>query len=258
MLGKILKIYLIVSLILLSAFCSLGQTTIEIKRPTLSFKNDLLLITYELNDKSSGYYDIWIEIVNTSGIKINANALRGDIGSNIIAGKNKQIIWDLKQDKILLEETISVKIFANIIPVKTEAKKTKYIFQSVIWPGWGQTNLSNGKPYWLIGIAGTACLAGSFWYNNQAVNSYDQYIDATTAKDNEKYYDLAVQQDNTSKILAYSAIGIWAVNILWVALAPDKTNSKNSTRNVSFRILPANAGSNNTSVSLSLCLNLKP
>lgn len=256
MLGKILnKIYLIVSLILLSAFCSLGQTTIEIKRPTLSFKNDLLLITYELNDKSSGYYDIWIEIVNTSGIKINANALRGDIGPNIIAGKNKQIIWDLKKDKILLEETISVKIFAHTIPVKTETKKTKYIFQSVIWPGWGQTNLSNGKPYWLIGIAGTACLAGSFWYNNQAVNSYDQYIDATTAKDNEKYYDLAVQQDNTSKILAYSAIGIWAVNILWVALAPDKTNS---TRNVSFRILPANAGSNNTSVSLSLCLNLKP
>ena len=197
---------------------------------------------------------MWIEIVNSSGIKINANALSGDLGSNIKAGKNKSIIWDIANDNIFLDETISVKIVAKLIP--KPYSKGKLVMQSTIWPGWGQTKLNNGKPYWLIGCAGVACLAGSYMYNQQSVNSYDKYITAITAQESDKYYDQAIQQDNTSKIFTYSAIGIWAANIIWVALSPNESKNRISSQKISLRVLPVNVGSNNTSVSLGLSLNL--
>ena len=95
-----LKIYLTIFLTLYT-FCSLGQTSFEIDRPALSFENECLHITYNLNDNRSYFYDVRIEIINSSGNKINANALSGDFGLKIKAGKNKSIIWDISKDNIL-------------------------------------------------------------------------------------------------------------------------------------------------------------
>lgn len=229
-----------------------GQVTVEINRPELSFDNDRLYIKYDLNDKDV-CYEVAIKIINSSGTKININALSGDIGENIKAGKNKSIVWDLAKDNIFLNETISVKIVAQLIP-KTY-NKGKLILQSTIWPGWGQTKYYDGKPFWIIGCVEVACLAGSYGYNQQSANSYDKYVSAITASDSEKYYDQAVQQDNTSKFLAYSAIGIWAANIIWVAVLPTKSISRTSSKRVSLYVLPVNVGGNNTVASLGLNIN---
>lgn len=241
------------SILFLISFAILGQTSSSISNPILEYKNGNLFINYEIDGKSPELYNVWIEVINARGEEIKAKSLSGDFGHNIETGKNKIIIWDIPKDNILLDESISVKVKAELI--SKQYSKGKLVIQSTIWPGWGQTKLKNGKPYWLIGVAGVACAAGSYWYNQESVKSYNQYIRATA--DGDKYYDQAMQHDNTAKILGYSAIGIWAANILWVALMPDKASPKIS-QNVGLSVRPLYAGENISYVSLSLSLNLKP
>ncbi len=233
-----------------------GQTLTDISSPVLDYNNECLYISYNINGKSSEIYNVWIEVLNSKGEKINAQALSGNIGPNIKSGNNKTIVWNLTEDNIFLDEAISVKIFAQF--TFSQYSKGKLLVLSTVWPGWGQSKLKKGKPYWLIGVAGVGCIAGSYWYNQQSVNSYNQYIDAITISDSDKYYNQAIQQDNTSKILAYSAIGIWTINIIWVALMPNKINSNITHRNVKLSINPVYAENNFTSVSLCLSLNIKP
>ena len=132
--------------------------------------------------------------------------------------------------------------------------KGKLMIKSTIWPGWGQSK--KGKPYWLIGFAGVGCIAGSVWYNQLSVDNYNQYIDAISLQESDKYYDLSIQQNNISQILAYSAIGIWTLNIIWVAVMPNKNTQGITYRNFNLNISPVYVNKNNSSVSLCLRLNL--
>ena len=110
-----------------------------------------------------------------------------------------------------MDESISVRVIAELLP--EYYSKSALLLRSTVWPGWGQTKIKNGKPYWLIGIASTACAAGAIIYNQQSINSYDDYKNEQDILEGEKLYDLAIQQGNTSNILLYSALGIWAANI---------------------------------------------
>lgn len=229
-----------------------GQDKIRIEKPTLNYLDQKLYITYDLDNRKYEY-NITVEIINSSGNKINARSLSGEIGSNIKAGNNKSIVWNMTQDDIYIDDDISVKVIANLTP--KAHNKGKLILQSTVCPGWGQTKYSNGKPYWVIGVAGVACLAGSYWYNQKAVNSYDSYKVAVTTLDNGQYYDKAIQYDNTSKILGYSAIGIWAVNIIWMALTPNESKSLYSYKRTKVGLNSRLYGDN--TVSVSLVINLK-
>lgn len=246
------NIGLLILILILSFLKCVGQDNIIIEKPTLNYFDQKLYITYDLDNKKYEY-NITVEIVNSSGNKINARSLSGDIGSNIKGGSNKSIIWNMSQDNIYIDGDISVKVIANLTPKKH--KKGKLILQSTVWPGWGQTKYSNGKPYWVIGVAGVASLAGSYWYNQKAVDSYDSYKVAVTTYDSNQYYDKAIQHDNTSKILGYSAIGIWAVNIIWMTLTPNESKSLYSDKRAEVGLSSMLYGDN--AVSVSLVINLK-
>ena len=51
-----------------------------------------------------------------------------------------------------------------------------------------------------------------------AIATYEdyRYTELGTKKDN--YYDLSVNQDNMSEILAYTAIGIWVTDFIWTLI----------------------------------------
>ena len=252
MISELIKRLFVLLFILSSILCE-GQTLIEINPPNLIYENENLFINFDLSDKNY-FYEIDIEITNSDGSKIHAIAFSGDIGSNIKPGKNKSIIWDLEKDNIVLDEAISVRIVARLLP--KSFNKSNLIIKSTVWPGWGQTNLTNGKPYWIIGFAGTACIAGSYIYNQKSLNSYDKYKDAISVSDSDKYYNQATEHDNTSKILAYSAIGIWAANIIWVSLMPNDRKLKITKQKLSLHVSPYNLGELNSTVSFGISLNL--
>ncbi|MBN2214030.1 MAG: hypothetical protein JW723_07290 [Bacteroidales bacterium] len=250
-------------------FCScFAQTTFSIPPPKLKFSNDSLIIRYDiLEANNKDRFNIYLEISDAGGARINAHSLTGDIGDSINPGANRQIIWNLSADSIFINNTINIEIIAEKLAVSEVLMKEKeltemspdlaktedipgneamdkgaeepdaklsrvnvgnYLLQSTIFPGWGLTRLSNGKPYWLFGVAGIGCITASVCFNRKAHLSYEQYLKSPD-DDIAGYYDDAVSQGNLSKIFAWSAVVIWIADLGISGL-------KASNMNKSYRI----------------------
>ena len=246
-------------------------------KPRLEVSDENLVIEYDiLNVDPSDFFIVWIEVTDAAGNKISAVSLTGDVGKEIKGGSNKRIIWDLGNDKILIDEDIFVEIKAEKIPAKEETaeaetpeetktekkdesmverktiSKTNMLLSSVVLPGWGQTKLSKGKPYWLLGVAGYGCIAGSISLNRMASSAYQDYKESIDPDEFNAFYDKAIQQDKISKYMAYSGIGIWVADLIWVLATPTSSKeSLTSREDRKFKIMPGfDPCSKSTTVSL--------
>ncbi len=251
----------------------IAQKAFSISPPKLSFSNDSLIIRYgilEANNKDM--FNIYLEITDSEGAEINAYSLTGDIGDSIKPGANRQIIWNLSADSIYINNTINIEIIAEKLAlpevilkekdltemsadiVKTEdvpgdevmdkgvetpesrlsrVNVGNHLLKSTIFPGWGLTRLSNGKPFWLFGVAGIGCITASVYFNQKAHLSYDDYL-TSSDDDITGYYDDAISQGNLSKIFAWSAVVIWIADL-------GITGLKASGMNKSYRKSKLNA-----------------
>ena len=190
-------------------------------QPRPEINGNQLIIFYDIITKNlTDQFYIWIEIKNSKGEIIKAKALSGDIGANVKAGSNKKIIWSPEQDSIYLDEEVFVEVKAEKY-VKS-FNKGSMILKSMVLPGWGQTEISNGKPWWVAGIAVYGTLAGGYIYHKKYLDSYDSY---KIQEDPLKRADLLDQTQkylDISTVMLYSAVSAWAINVLWVALTPNK------------------------------------
>jgi hypothetical protein len=194
-----------------------------------------LVISYDfLTKNSSDIFYIWVEIENSNGEKIKTKSFSGDIGSNQKAGMNKKIIWAPEQDSIYLDEEITITVIAE-----KYLNKGSIIIRSALFPGWGQTKINNRKPWWLAGAAFYGTLAGSYIFNQKYLKSYDSYKaeDEDPVRRNE-LLNKTQKQLNSSIGLLYSAASIWAINMIWVAVFPDR-NKPLKNANVSFSPSPS-------------------
>jgi len=254
-----------------------GQARITVTKPRLEISDENLIIQYDiLNAKSSDFFMVWIEVTDAAGNKIKALSITGDIGKEIKGGRNKRITWNLSNDSVLIDEDISVEVKAEKIIIQEEQAETEaseetktikvyegnagmkeiskgnMVLSSVVLPGWGQTKTNKGKPYWLIGAAGYGCLAGSIILNLNSSSVYDDYKSEMDPDVSNDLFENANQRKNISKYLAYSAIGIWAADIIWVLATPVKSSGSTGLhKNREFRIVPCfDAGSNIALVSV--------
>jgi hypothetical protein len=247
-------IFLIILFNYFSFDCT-GQITFTVSQPRLSISNGNLKITYDILDANpNDKFNIWLEITDSSGADISANTLKGDIGDSIKAGTNKQIMWNLHADNIFIDNTINVeiiaeKIISEIVPeeedmseIPSDVSKKEDIkiaeepavtmskvnvgnnlLKSAIFPGWGLTTLSKGKPYWILGVAGIGCIASSVYFNQKAHSSYDTYL---TSSDDDiiDYWQDAVRQGDISKTCAWTAAAIWLADLGIVTIKASSMN----------------------------------
>ncbi|MBL7114118.1 MAG: hypothetical protein ISS19_19440 [Bacteroidales bacterium] len=227
--------WLILSLILLilfpiNLFC---QIRVNITKPRLELSDENLIIEYDiLSADPSDLFKVRIEVTNASGIKINALSISGDVGEDISGGINLRILWNLEKDEISLDKEIFVEVVAEkkklpevqkeIIPVETtpttvvkKISKGNMVLSSTVFPGWGLSKAKQGKPCWLLGVAGYGCIAGSVILNRTAIMTHDDYKVSLDADESITLYDKSVMQDNISEYLGYTAAGIWAVSLIW-------------------------------------------
>ena len=255
-----------------------GQIAFTVSQPRLDLMNDSLVIAYDISGAGpDDRYTIWLEITDSSGTEICAYSLKGDIGDSIRAGVNKQIVWNLSADSILINSMINIEIIAEKIvmpetvakekelselspginqkedgadrknsfevPAETdvnyaEVKVGKYLLQSVIFPGWGLTRLTEGKPYWIMGIAGVGCIATSVYYNRKAHDSYGNYLESSE-DDITGYYDEAISRDNISIAFACAAAAIWLADLGIVGIKAISLNkSYKKGRSAAYSIHP--------------------
>ena len=225
------------------AFAAEGQT--DIKKPDLRVDGSKLIIEYEiLNDNPNDRFEIGVIVTDEDGNRIDANSLKGDIGTGIKGGL-KKITWEYWKDDIRYETTITVNIEYEKQagkPVEQPSKpvsstktysRSGLILQSIALPGLGMTKLK-GKPFWIYGVAGYG-LGGyalfNYFYNIHSVwkdyeNGDASYEDYENAYDDYIYYTLGA---------AGGAAVIWLTDIVLVTISSKNVN-KSAYRN--FQIAP--------------------
>ncbi|MEN8121616.1 MAG: hypothetical protein ABFS35_14785 [Bacteroidota bacterium] len=210
-------------------YCKAQDVKIEIT--SLEVVNNKLVISFDfVEDNKGNRYDVWVEITSLSGKRINARTLKGDLGDKLDGGKGKQIIWDYIADDVVLNEEINVEVKALIssseISTSTGTNLGKAVLMSAVFPGWGISKVDPGKPYWILG-ATTYLLAGSsLLLNRSADSNYSNYITDLNQESSDNSLEKSKSQDQLSKVTAYSAIGIWAINIIWTAVKASKTKTE--------------------------------
>jgi hypothetical protein len=221
-------ILLLISLIL---GLSLGLKAQKIKVVTTSIVeiDNKLVISYDLvKSKETQQFYISLEITSSTGNKISIKSLEGDIGNQVTGGTNKQIVWDYNADGIVLHDNINIEIFADPIIEKiltTKVSTGKALILSTILPGAGLSKIEKGKPYWLIGTAAYGLLGYSYMLNKKANENYDSYISNTDKTLNDQLLSDSQRQNKLSKTMAYTAIGIWSVNMVWTAIKAKKSKA---------------------------------
>lgn len=192
----------------------------SITTPKLVFDGHRLVISYDVTSKSqSDKFFVWVEMEKKNGERIEPKALSGDIG-DIKAGKDKKITWIPEKDSVIINEEVTVEVKAE--KYVELFHKGNLVLLSTVVPGLGQTKISKGKPYWLTGIAAYATLAGGLVLHSGYIKSYDKYSIEEDALRRADLYNQAQSQMTTSRILLGSAAAIWAANIIWITMIPDK------------------------------------
>ncbi len=107
-----------------------------------------------------------------------------------------------------------------------EYSRTGLVFKSLLFPGWGLTNLKK-KPHWIKGLAAYGCVAGSVYLNRQAVNTYAQIDNFQDYQDKDDLYQKAIKQDNISEVLAITAASIWVIDFVWTLVGTSELKAKN-------------------------------
>jgi hypothetical protein len=215
---KPLKYFLILPFLLLSdILCSQGY---QINMVKSEFIGKQLQISYDfVNARESDLFYVWVEIENKNGETIIAKAFSGDLGANIRGGTNKKITWIPERDSIFLNEEV-------LIEVKAEKYVKSYnrgsmMLKSAVFPGWGQTRISGGKPWWLTGVAAYGTLAGGLLVRNKSNDTYNSYQNEEDPVKRDELFNQAQKQSNISGALIVTGAAIWFANICWMAAMPN-------------------------------------
>lgn len=218
---------LFVMVFLFQASICVAQNTSKITNPSIEFKDNKLVITYNILESTNlDRFHVRLEVTDSTGNQIDVSALEGDVGISVSGGNNKTIYWDLGADGIYIDADIYIQIYADEIPAQDQkmggdiAKESKsfnragIVLQSIAFPGLGLSRVKGG-PHWLKGVAGYGALAGSYALNRMAMASYEDYKSSESAEEASDFLNKSMQQDQISEILAYAAIGIWITDFVW-------------------------------------------
>ena len=210
-----------VSLFFLFLLSKSSSQSFSITQPKLEFDGRILQISYDLvNKNQSDRFFVWVEIAKKNGETIVAKSLKGDVGENVRAGMNKQIIWIPADDFIILDEEVSVEIKAEKY-VKSFNKGSAMLMSAAL-PGLGQTKISKGTPWWLTGVATYGLLVGGYVFYSTSLKTYDSYKVEEDITKREDLYNQAQQQQDISTVMIASGVAMWAANMIWAALIPNK------------------------------------
>jgi hypothetical protein len=223
-----------------------GQASVKVSEPRLELKDNLIHISYDiLNSTASDQFIISLFIKDEDGNEIVAKTLQGDVG-HVTGGSNKQITWDPAADQVFINSRVYIKVIAKVlevpgtgsleltdqeddvstdgemiteIPSEAQGRQEGYsqtglIIQSTLFPGWGLSRVKK-KPHWLKGIAGYGCIAGSIYMNRKALDTYSGIDELVDSEALQNQFTKARQEYWISNGLAYTAVVIWATDLIW-------------------------------------------
>ena len=192
-------------LLLLWILANIAIAKTTITNVSVQPKGDQVIISYDLNNSNaSALFDIYVKLYNSKDEVIEATAFTGDYGKLISVGNNKKAIWQVKVDNISLSETVYAVVEAY---PSFNVSVGKHLFKSAIMPGIGEYRLDNKKMHFFKGLMAYGAVAGSVALNISALESYNNYLNASSQGSN--YFSMAQSQQLISFTLAGTAAVIW-------------------------------------------------
>ena len=210
-------------------FDSQDKNSPQINNINFTLNHDLVEITYDLvNYKPMDNFSVKITAYKQNGDPLNINSISGDISDLKGSIISKRVFWDVKRDGDVLKDKIFFIVSAtkNLrIPLET------HLIKSLIFPGWGDLKLRNGKTAIIYGLGGFACIAGSILLNQQAVLSYSSYKNSYDLTKSNQLFKDAVLKRNLSYAFAISAAMVWTIDLAGIYNKRNKLNKGLSEEN---------------------------
>ena len=246
-----MKLLRLVLALLFTGICipGIGQVSHTISKPYLEFNGSSIIISYDiLQCRKKDKFHVRFEVTNSKGNRIIPKNFTGDVGFDIKGGSHKSIKWDIISDSIKVEEGVFIQIHAEfLLPtlgelkvIEARKKRNNAFLQSAILPGWGLSEYTGKKAHLIKGISSYSLIAGSIIYNRKANISYDNYLEEIESPEIDDYFDASVKQDKISEIFAYSAIGIWVIDMVWTMVETfDRQTDIFSVQNRNISVYPS-------------------
>jgi hypothetical protein len=220
-----LKKYITLIFILLIHFkwFNLNAQKTQVLIKSIEDLNNKLIIKYDFADsKESQRFNVTLDITSSTGQIIHANSLSGDLGNRIKGGTNKEISWDYVADGIVMNGNLNFEVIAILTSANQNIAKS--LLLSTAWPGLGMTRVDKKKPYWIMGIAGYGCIGASVYLNKKSNDNYTTYLNNNIDSENDNLFNKSQSLNTLSKSLAYTAIGIWGINLIWTTIIINRKN----------------------------------
>jgi hypothetical protein len=187
-------------------------------KASIELQGEIVRIRYDLSGIGPGeVYHVWLEITDAQGNLLSAGSLEGDVGKRVMPGEDKEIIWNHQDDGADLDLGIYIQVFAEAVKAsagQNEWSTAALVLQSLPLPGLGLSR-TTGKPHWIRGLAGYACLGSTIGFNRVAMNRYEEYQMESDIAQSDHLFDQSHRYDQMSELFAYTAIGIWVCDIVW-------------------------------------------
>ncbi len=181
-------------------------------------------ITYSIFNKNADErYSLQVDAFKKNGTKLRTNSLSGDL-SFLNAGKHS-LFWNPLDDNYRLDHDIYfdftlAKSSKEVVPVGS------HLIKSMLFPGFGDYRIKNGKHYFLYGLLGYAGVIGAIQYNNKAITAYNNYTSSLDPTLSDNYFNEAKSNQLISSILGLSAAAIWTVDLSSVLIRSQRVNKR--------------------------------
>lgn len=176
-----------------------------------------------------------------NGSKIPAQNITLKSGkTQITCGSSDILQWNIKQDAI----TINQEVYAKVkLKPQLKINKLKHLTKSVIFPGWGDYKLRNGKLHFTYGILEYGLVATSIILQQNAIKNYNNYKENDrSVSESDNFFKKAILQRNISYALLASATVIWTVDLASIFTKSKKIKNNLTPEQSNYYYQLANTG----------------
>lgn len=220
-----------------------------------------MIINYNIeNYKSFQRFTIELSFRDEKNNEIIPVSTKGDIGTNIIGGTNKQITWDVFNDISDVPPKLKAKV--RITEIKEVFGGPSNALLSVIMPGLGDWYVKNPRKMILKPYIRTAAIYGILGYGIyqtiQIPKAKNDYLNPKETPPltgwkttNDKNYQ--IYKNHVSQSIIYTSAGItcWVADVVWVLIKGSSNARQNKNLKSTSYISPK-------SVHLPVLTNLSP
>ena len=252
-----MKVFSLFVCFMLSQLWVKSQHLDKIKVIAVNQSETDLVVNFEILDANpANKYGFTLKLIDSTTFKIIVpTQIIGDV-NNVIGGGVRTIRIPFSANG--LDSKINYGVMFLNITQHTILVNNNAILKSVLVPGLGNKNLykNGGAIATGIAVVSYGCIAYGIYNKIQANNSYNSYKDAYLQNDIDKHYSDAESGQTQFMVFTGIGLGIWAFDVLQVALKV-KSSKKNNTalnNNSSFKVgyLPPvyNFSNNNSQFSI--------